>query len=94
MKGFLSMVHYVVCVRDRAVEAFGRPVFAPAPGFAIRSFQDEINRDEDNNMLHMHPDDHDLYLLGSWDDATGLFDLLPVPKILMLGKQATVAAFN
>lgn len=87
------MVHYVVCVRDRAVEAFGRPVFAPAVGFAIRSFQDEINRDEPNNMLHMHPDDHDLYLLGSWDDGSARFDLLAEPKVLMLGKQASTTPF-
>ena len=36
---------YAVCaVKDRAVDAFNRPIYVPTIGVAIRSFTDEVNR--------------------------------------------------
>jgi hypothetical protein len=78
----------IVCsIRDRAAEAYGRPFFLPAVGVAIRSFQDEVNRRAEDNQVFQHPDDFDLFELGSFDDATGKFDLYETPKQLALGKQ-------
>jgi len=77
-------------VRDRAAEAYGRPMFVPSSGVAIRSFSDEINRNDKDNQLFNHPDDFDLYEFGEFDDTTGLFDLHEQPKLLSLGKQVKI----
>jgi len=78
----------LVCtIRDRAAEAYGRPFFLPATGVAIRSFQDEVNRKAEDNQVYQHPDDFDLYELGSFDDFSGKFELHEQPKLLALGKQ-------
>jgi hypothetical protein len=55
----------IICtVKDRAADAYGRPMFVPSAGVAIRSFSDEINRNNADNQLFNHPDDFDLYELG------------------------------
>lgn len=78
----------ILAVHDRAADTFGRPIFAAAIGQAIRSFQDEINRVADNNEMNRHPDDFDLYHLGTFDDTAGTFENLPGgPKQVAIGKQ-------
>ena len=78
----------IVCaVRDRAANAFARPMFIPSSGIAVRSFQDEVNREDKDNQMYNHPDDFDLYELGVYDDENARFELLENPKVLMLGKQ-------
>jgi hypothetical protein len=74
-------------VKDRAADAYGRPMFVPSTGIAIRSFSDEINRQSEDNQMYNHSDDFDLYELGQFDDNTGLFTLHEQPKLLTLGKQ-------
>ena len=74
-------------VKDRAADAYGRPMFVPSTGVAIRSFSDEINRSDPDNQLYNHPDDFDLYEFGVFDDNTGSFELYEQPKLLSLGKQ-------
>jgi len=82
----------VICtVKDRAADAYGRPMFVPSAGVAIRSFSDEINRNNAENQLYNHPDDFDLYELGEFDDNTGLFSLHEQPKLLSLGKQVKIS---
>ena len=82
----------IICtVKDRAADAYGRPMFVPSTGVAIRSFSDEINRDNAENQLYNHPDDFDLYELGEFDDNTGLFSLHEQPKLLSLGKQVKLS---
>ena len=67
-------------VKDRAADAYGRPMFVPSTGVAIRSFSDEINRAADDNQLYNHPNDFDLYEFG-------IFEIYEQPKLLSLGKQ-------
>lgn len=74
----------VVSVYDAAVTAFGRPVFVPAVGVAVRGFGDEVNRPDGGDMSK-HPSDFTLYHLGHFDDATGQFSLLPMPERLANG---------
>jgi hypothetical protein len=82
----------IICtVKDRAADAYGRPMFVPSAGVAIRSFSDEINRNNADNQLFNHPDDFDLYELGEFDDNTGLFSLHEQPKLLSLGKQVKIS---
>ena len=82
----------IICtVKDRAADAFGRPMFVPSAGVAIRSFSDEINRNNADNQLFNHPDDFDLYELGEFDDNSGLFALHEQLKLLSLGKQVKIS---
>lgn len=61
----------VVCsVRDSAVNAFMPPFFSRHLGEAMRSFGDLV-RDPQSNVSR-HPVDFQLYLLGEYDDTTGL----------------------
>lgn len=82
------MKYVVVSIKDRAADAFGRPAFVPSVGVAIRSFSDEVNRNDSENQMYAHPDDFDLFELASYDDSTGIVEMLEQPKLLILGKNA------
>jgi len=84
------MILIICTVKDRAADAFGRPMFVPSTGVAIRSFTDEVNRSDSENNLYNHPDDFDLYDLGVFDDQTGMFSLHDVPRQLAIGKQVKI----
>lgn len=78
----------IVAVRDRAANAFMRPFFVPTLGMAIRSFQDEVNRNgavTDAPMYH-HPEDYDLYHLGAFDEDVGGFEIDGLPRQIAIGK--------
>nr|QJB20977.1 MAG: nonstructural protein [Microvirus sp.] len=66
-------VSYVVAVKDSAVGAFNRPFFVPSIAVATRSFVDEVNRASEDNSMNRHPDDYELWSLGTFDDESGLF---------------------
>ena len=72
---------YAVCaVKDRAVDAYNRPLYVPTVGVAIRSFNDECNKKD--SELHAHPEDYDLYELGQWDDQTAIYVALEQPRVI------------
>ena len=80
---------FIFCVRDRATEAFGTPMFLQSSGQALRSFSDEVNRKAEDSQLYNHPDDFDLYECGSFDTASGVFDSY-VPRVLVRGKDVSL----
>lgn len=83
------MTKYVVAaVRDRAADVFGIPFFSPTVGTAIRSFNDAVNSPEPSNQLRAHPEDFDLYQLGTYEDHHGLFEMLAQPHQIAIGKDA------
>lgn len=63
----------IFAVRDIKTDSFGTPMFLQTKGHAIRSFADEVNRKDENNILNKHPEDFELYHLGHWDTQTGEF---------------------
>ena len=65
------MMQVIVSVKDTAAQAFGRPIFVPTVPVAVRSFRDEINRPDSKEDMAAHPEDFELYELGSFDDSTG-----------------------
>lgn len=75
----------VVSVYDVAAGAFGRPVFAVSSGAALRSFSDECNRNDKDNVMFHHPEHFILYEIGTWEDEFSKFDLLDRPKQLAIG---------
>ena len=66
-------VHIAVAVRDSAVQAFNRPFFVPTVAVAVRSFTDEVNRVAPDNHMNAHPEDFELWVVGQFDDETGIF---------------------
>lgn len=74
----------VFSVRDRALDAFGQPIFSPSTGLAVRSFADEVNRV--GSDFNKHPEDYDLYEVGEWDDSIGSLAGLTPPKMIQVGK--------
>lgn len=86
------MKYKVLAIRDRAIDTYGQPVFVPNVGGAVRSFGDEIKREhspQSPNPLNQHPEDYDLYLLGEYDDQTGMFEC-GVPEQVAIGKDYAV----
>ena len=70
----------VFAIFDSKAEAYASPFFMGAIGQAIRAFSDEASNDSSN--IAKHPEDYTLFHLGTYDDATASFDLLPTPRSL------------
>ena len=83
------MILNMYCIRDRATDSFGNPMFLMSHGQAIRSFTDEINRSASDNTIYAHPDDYDLYHLGEYDTAQGEFKPIK-PAMILVGKSAAI----
>lgn len=75
----------IVAVRDSAADMYMQPQFVPTVGVGIRAFTDQINNKDAQNIMNKHPEQFDLYCLGSYDDNTGEFSEGP-PKHLIHGK--------
>lgn len=73
----------VMCARDIKVGCFARPFFVSTVAQAVRSFQDEARRKAPDNQLSQHPEDFELFELGTWDEDTAKFDQLPAPKYII-----------
>jgi hypothetical protein len=84
------MISVIVSVKDSAAEAFGRPMYLQSIGIAIRSFTDEVNREDKDNQLFNHPDDFDLYELGIFDDSTGMYKIRENPSVIVRGKDVKI----
>ena len=73
----------VFTVRDTKAEAYMAPFFMQARGQAIRAFVDSVNGQ--NEQFSKHPEDYSLWHLGSYDENTAVFDLLPTAECLGKG---------
>lgn len=79
----------IFCVRDRATDQFGTPMFLVSKGQAIRSFTDEINRQDAQNQMFQHPDDFDLYHLGCFGTGNAQFSVHE-PQMICIGKDVKI----
>lgn len=65
----------IFAIRDQKSDQFGNPMFLVSQGQAVRSVADEINTsDKKGNVLASHPADFELFVLGSYDTDTGIFE--------------------
>lgn len=78
------MQYLLVSIRDRAIDAYKPIGNCRAPGEAIRVFKDILS--DPNTPEGKHPDDYDLYLLGTFDDSTGAITPQTPPQKLADGK--------
>ena len=59
----------IICsVYDSATEAYMRPFAAQSEGQAIRSFEDETNKQ--GSEINAHPEDYALFKVADWNDNT------------------------
>jgi len=79
------MIQIIVSVKDSAAQAFGRPIFVPSTAVAVRSFRDEINRKDSTEDMAKHPEDFELYELGSFDDSNGVISVIE-PRMVARAK--------
>lgn len=78
------MIYLLVTVKDRAIEAFKPCGVCRTEGEAIRVFKDILNNPETPESKH--PDDYDLYILGTFDDQTGYLETEAKPRKIADGK--------
>ena len=69
-------------VLDQKVGAFSPPMFVRSKGEAIRSFLDACA--DPQVSISKHPEDYQMYCLGSFDDQTGAL-VSVTPELLVHG---------
>ena len=80
---------HMCAVRDSAVQAYMRPFVVPHKGGAVRGFMDEVRRPD--SELNKHPEDYELWLVGAFDEDTGVVEAVP-HECLVRGKDAKESA--
>lgn len=74
------MLSKVFAVYDSAVKVYDRPFICQTEAEAIRGFMDACS--DPKTMLHRHPEDYTLFLLGEYDDSLGVIRNLQAPEPL------------
>ncbi|WXW90261.1 MAG: DNA binding protein VP5 [Microviridae sp.] len=72
----------IFAIYDSAGQFYHPPAFVLNKGIALRDFVDCCNTKD--HFLAKHPGDYSLFHFGSFNDITGVYDLLPAP--VSLGK--------
>lgn len=85
------MIFNIYSIRDRAIDSYGRPFYMQTHAAATRAFKDELNRE--GSEMSPHPEDYDLFHLGSFNDATGEF-ITQQPQQIAIGKDLKPMAFT
>lgn len=83
------MKHFIFSVRDNAVDSYAQPFFGPSVGHAVRSFNDAVNREDNNSQLYLHPEDFELFHIGYFEDSDATFEV-HTPVQVARGKDVKV----
>ena len=82
------MIYILCAIHDRSVNAYVNLHCVRAEGQAIRQFMDAINN-KDGGSIHAHPDDYDLYRVGTYNDDDA--SITPEqPRKIADGKQLSI----
>lgn len=76
---------HIVVIRDIKANVFAQPQFVPSIGGFVRSFGDECQREDANNLMFKHPEDFEAYDLGWYGDGDAHFELHDKPKQIAAG---------
>lgn len=77
------MIYSVFSIYDIASEFFMNPVQKRTRGEAIREFIDVVNdKKNERNQIASHPEHFNLFELGKFDDATGIYECLDAPLLV------------
>lgn len=66
------MHHNVYSIHDKDIEEYSLPFFQPTQAHAVRVFKTAVLREDPNNALRTFADSHTLYLIGTYDDESGI----------------------
>lgn len=69
---------YIYCVYDSLVGNYKEPFAVPVQGGAIREFAEACNTP--NSFIANSPMDYSLFYVGTFDENTCSFELLPAPQ--------------
>lgn len=72
----------VFTVFDMKMQFFAQPFFEQQEASAIRSFSDAVNDANPKNMWYLHPEDFQLYCIGTFDNETGVLES-QLPQVLV-----------
>ena len=75
----------VFSVYDAKALFYGVPFFMPMVGMATRSFGDLI--DDPRSAVNKHPEDYSLFLLGEFDDQSGVMVPQTAPSMIITGNE-------
>lgn len=75
-------------VFDVKLGQYNTPMAFQSRGVAIRSFMDEVKREDSGNMLNKHPEDFMLFFVGCFDAEAGVFGDASSPEFLIRGSDA------
>lgn len=76
----------VFAIKDRAIDGYGDPFSQPSTQHALRWFRDQVNSDPAGSGIAAHPDDYDLYSVGTYDQDTGQLTAVFPPQLAGRGK--------
>lgn len=74
------MKYQMYSIFDLKVGVYHPPICFRSPGEAIRTFVSSANSGD--SLLSKYPRDFSLYHLGSWDDETAAYQVLPEPAFI------------
>lgn len=74
------MISKVYSIHDRKAGIFNRPFMESNEVIAIRNVE-RCFLDE-NSTFHLFPQDFELVCLGEYDDLSGKFELLDIPRLV------------
>jgi hypothetical protein len=57
----------------------------------LRSFRDEVNRKDSSEDMARHPDDFELYAIGTFDDSNGIVTTIE-PRLVARAKDLKESA--
>lgn len=63
------MIQNIYAIKDTKLGAFTNIFIAENNAIALRQFGDVANNQ--NTAINKHPDDYELWNVGTWDDETG-----------------------
>ena len=70
----------IYCIHDKKAETYETIFCLPNNAYAIRSFQEAVNKD---TPYGNYPEDFELVQLGEYNQETGKLEALPSPAILI-----------
>ncbi|WNK13579.1 MAG: nonstructural protein [Microvirus sp.] len=85
------MKYTIISVRDIVANAYSPPTFHQSKGSALRSFSSEVNRADENNTIYKHPNDYELYALGTYEDETATFEIMAKPEQIGLARDYKIS---
>lgn len=74
------MIYGVYSVFDAAVKAYLPPFCVRAKGEALRSFSTAVN--DTTHQFSKYANDYTLYELGTFDDSSGSFTVVPPVRVI------------